>query len=366
MGTGSKVRISVIIPCYNGEASLSECLDSFLRQSFRDFEIICVDDGSTDKSLQIMKSFAERDGRVRVISQGNQGAGAARNEGMRHAGGDYVIFFDADDIARRQMLEELLRAAEKNGADLTVCGSYLLDEQKQKIRKCSWAVNHDVLPKKDSFSRKDVEHDFFTLFAWWPWDKIWKSSFLKSTGIVFDSLRNTEDLFFCAANALMAERISVADRPLVIHRIGVSSSRSETRDPHCCDFMESLLHLRDFMTEKSLYGGLERDFINYAVPFSLWNMDTLGGQGFHTVYKRLKESFFPEIKAFGREDGYLRDSRLSERLRKISECGAEEALAERCDEQRGLIEHYRKKRHSKLVWRLKSLMKNIRLLTLRF
>lgn len=365
MGTGSKVRISVVIPCFNGEDSLPSCLASFLRQSFKDFEIICVDDGSTDKSLQIMKSCAERDKRIRVISQSNQGAGPARNAGLRHACGEYVLFFDADDIARKTMLSEMLEAAEKNNSDLTVCGSYLLDEQKQKIKECSWAVNHDVLPPKASFSRKDVEHDFFTLFAWWPWDKLWRMSFLKSTGILFDSLRNTEDLFFCAANALMAERISVADSPLVIHRIGVSSSRSETRDPHCCDFMESLLHLRDFMTEKSLYGAMERDFINYAVPFSLWNMETLGGQGFLAVYKRLRESFFPAIKAFGRDEGYIRESSLCERLRKICSTAPAEALAERCDELRVLAEHYRKKRHSKLVWRLKGLMKSIRLLTLR-
>ena len=366
MGTGSKVRISVVIPCFNGEDSLHSCLGSFLRQSFRDFEVICVDDGSTDSSLQIMNSYAQRDGRVRIIQQSNQGAGPARNAGLSHACGEYVLFFDADDIARKTMLEEMLEAAEKNGSDLTVCGSYLLDEQKQKIKECSWAVNHAVLPKKEYFSRKDIEQDFFTLFAWWPWDKLWRMSFLKSTGILFDSLRNTEDLFFCAANALMAERISVADSPLVIHRIGVSSSRSETRDTHCCDFMESLLHLRDFMTEKSLYGAMERDFINYAVPFSLWNMETLGGQGFLTVYKRLRESFFPEIRAFGRDEGYIRESRLCERLDKISKCSAEEALAERCDELRALAEHYRKKRHSKLVWRLKGLMKSIRLLTLRF
>ena len=134
MGTGSKVRISVVIPCFNGEDSLPSCLASFLRQSFNDFEIICVDDGSTDKSLQIMKSCAERDKRIRVISQSNQGAGPARNAGLRLAGGEYVLFFDADDIARKTMLSEMLEAAEKNCSDLTVCGSYLLDEQKQKIR----------------------------------------------------------------------------------------------------------------------------------------------------------------------------------------------------------------------------------------
>lgn len=359
------VRVSVVIPVYNAEAYLSECLDSFLRQSFRDFEIICVNDGSADSSLKILESYAEKDKRIQVISQLNKGAGPARNEGFRHACGQYVLFFDADDIARHSMLGDLLAAAEKNDADLTVCSSLLLDESRQKIRKCGWAVNHSVLPRKECFSCHDAEYDFFTLFAWWPWDKLWKNSFLKSTGIVFDSLRNTEDLFFCAANALCAERIAVAERPLVIHRIGVSSSRSETRDSHCCDFMESLLHLRDFMIGKSIYTEFERDFINYAVPFSIWNMETLGGRAFLTVFTRLKENFFPEIKAFGREKGYIRDTRTEQQLDKIQSQEAAEVLAERYDELSDLAERYRKKRHSKAGWFLKRIARNVRLFLLR-
>ena len=364
METNSNVKVSVVIPCFNAEKFLPVCLDSFLRQSFKNFEIICVDDGSTDNSLRILQSYSDKYKRIKVVSQGNKGAGSARNEGFRHAVGKFVLFFDADDMARRYMLHDLVTAAEKNDADLTVCGSLLLDEANQKIKKCGWAVNHEVLPKKECFSMGDVDHDFFTLFAWWPWDKLWKTSFLKNTGIVFDSLKNTEDLFFCAANALLAERISVADKPLVIHRIGVSSSRSETRDSHCCDFMESLLHLRDFMIEKSIYGSLERDFINYAVPFSLWNMDTLGGRAFLKVFTRLKERFFPEIKAFGRENGYIRDSRTRERLAKIYNQDAAEALAERYDQLSELAERYRMGRHAKSVWHLKRIMKNLRLLLL--
>ena len=365
METNNSVRVSVVIPCFNAEKFLPACLGSFLDQSFKDFEIICVDDGSTDNSLSILKSYSGKDERIKVISQGNMGAGPARNEGCRHADGKYILFFDADDIARRSMLLDLVTAAEKNDADLTVCGSLLLDEANQKIKKCGWAVKHDVLPKKECFSKHDADHDFFTMFAWWPWDKLWKTSFLRSTGIVFDSLANTEDLFFCAANALLAERIAVVDRLLVIHRTGVSTSRSETRDDHCCDFIESLLHLRDFMISKSIYGSLERDFINYAVPFSIWNMDTLGGRAFLTVFTRLRESFFPEIKAFGREKGYIRDGLAGKQLEKIYNQDAAEALAERYDGILALAEHYREKRHSKSVWFLKRIVRNLRLFLLR-
>lgn len=366
METKSSAMVSVVIPCFNAEAYLPACLDSFIRQSFRNFELICVDDGSTDSTLSIIQSYAVRDRRISVVSQSNKGAGRARNEGFRHAGGKYVLFFDADDIAMRRMLFELVAAAEKNNTDLTVCSSLLLDEAGQKIKKCGWSVNHDVLPEKECFSWKDIDHDFFTLFAWWPWDKLWKTSFLRSTGIVFDSLANTEDLFFCASNALLAGRICVADMPLVIHRVGVSSSRSENRDKHCCDFTESLLHLRDFMIVNSVYDSLERDFINYAVPFSLWNMETLSGRAFLKVFTRLRESFFPEIKAFGREKGFIWDIRAGEKLEKIYNQDASEALAESYDEILSLAEHYRARRHSRFGWFLKRCVKNLRLFLLRF
>lgn len=95
-------KVSVIIPVYNVEPYLKQCMDSVVGQTLKDIEIICVDDGSTDGSLDILKEYATEDSRIQIIEQKNAGAGAARNNGMRHATGKYLSFLDSDDFLCRE------------------------------------------------------------------------------------------------------------------------------------------------------------------------------------------------------------------------------------------------------------------------
>ena len=107
-------KISVIIPVYNMAYYLEECLDSVLRQTLKEIEIIMIDDGSTDESLAVMKEFQKKYSNIKILRQANQGAGAARNNGIKHALGKYVAMVDPDDFyPQRNSLEELYRAAEE-------------------------------------------------------------------------------------------------------------------------------------------------------------------------------------------------------------------------------------------------------------
>ena len=124
------VKISVIVPVYNVEKYLSECLNSILAQTFNDFEVICVNDGSTDRSSEILLQYAKKDKRIKVITQKNQGLSMARNNGLKEAGGEYVYFMDSDDAIHPQCLEIAYSLAEKQQADL-VCFSYI--KMKKKI-----------------------------------------------------------------------------------------------------------------------------------------------------------------------------------------------------------------------------------------
>lgn len=110
-------KVSVIIPVYNVEKYLSACLDSLLNQTFRDFEVICVDDGSKDESPSILSCYAQKDSRIKVISQKNQGASVARNRGLDEAKGEWICFVDSDDLVHPQMLSIIIEQAEKNGVD---------------------------------------------------------------------------------------------------------------------------------------------------------------------------------------------------------------------------------------------------------
>jgi len=101
-----EIKVSIIIPVYNAEKYIREDLDSLLGQSLREIEVICVDDGSKDSSLKILEDYQRKDDRIKILKQENKGAGAARNEGMKEAKGDYLIFLDADDFFEKDMLEK--------------------------------------------------------------------------------------------------------------------------------------------------------------------------------------------------------------------------------------------------------------------
>ena len=121
------MKISVILPCYNAGAYLSACLDSLFAQSMRDFEVIFVDDGSRDDSLALARRYAERDARIHVISQENQGVSAARNLGLAHARGEWITFVDGDDLLPLDAFETLLSGTAED-VDMVVCPHEKFDE----------------------------------------------------------------------------------------------------------------------------------------------------------------------------------------------------------------------------------------------
>ena len=107
-------KISFIIPVYNVEEYLGQCLDSVLAQSYEDFEAICIDDGSTDSSLNILKKYEKKDKRIKIISQKNQGVSVARNAGLDAARGEYISFVDSDDAIDAEFIKTMLTALEEN------------------------------------------------------------------------------------------------------------------------------------------------------------------------------------------------------------------------------------------------------------
>ena len=114
------IKVSVIMPVFNVEKYLRQCLDSLLNQSLTEFEIICVDDGSTDSSLEILHEYQQKDHRVKVLTQQNKFAGVARNNGLKVAQGEYVFFLDSDDFFEKDMFMEVYNQGKKTDADIVI------------------------------------------------------------------------------------------------------------------------------------------------------------------------------------------------------------------------------------------------------
>ena len=136
--------VSVIVPIYNAEKYLNECISSILSQSYKDFELILIDDGSTDKSQNICNEFAKKDLRITVVHQGNSGVSAARNNGLKNAKGEFVAFVDSDDYVEKNWLELLVKAITTEEADIAVCGMKI-DKQERILSKSSEAKENILL-----------------------------------------------------------------------------------------------------------------------------------------------------------------------------------------------------------------------------
>lgn len=129
---GSKIMhsVSIIVPVYNVEKYLAKCIESILSQTYRDIEVLLIDDGSTDGSADICKEYSRQDDRIRYIRQENGGLGNARNRGIQEASGKYILFIDSDDYIAENMVEQLYQNIITSGADMATCGIYNVFQQK--------------------------------------------------------------------------------------------------------------------------------------------------------------------------------------------------------------------------------------------
>ena len=148
----NSIKVSVIIPIYNEESHLQQCLDSVLAQTLQEIEVLCVDDGSTDRTPEMLQAYASKDTRVHVFRQQNQYAGAARNLGMKYARGRYLSFLDGDDYFEPDMLEKMYQAAESEKLDIVICKSLQYDEETGEVVSSDLSFEVSFLEQPGVFS----------------------------------------------------------------------------------------------------------------------------------------------------------------------------------------------------------------------
>ena len=192
------VKVSVVIPIYNVEEFLNECLDSIVYQTLEDIEIICVNDGSTDNSLDILNSYAKNDNRFIVISQENGGHAVATNLGMSLAKGEYLYLMDSDDILKITALEETYNYAKEKNADFILFQSLNYDMDENKYYKTNiYSMEHIAdFVDESIFDYNDLEEMIFDIPVT-PWSKLYKNQFIKDIGASFpEGLVFDDNIFF--------------------------------------------------------------------------------------------------------------------------------------------------------------------------
>lgn len=180
-------KVSIVVPVYNVAAYLEKCVASVLAQTERDYELILVDDGSTDESGALCDTLGGRDPRIRVIHQENRGLGGARNTGIEAASGEWLLFIDSDDWIDPDTLKKALTAGEDAGAALVVFGFRTVDEQGRALGSFQ-----EALPKGAGFSPKERKDAF--LIAPCAWNKLYKRELFLRTGVRYPSRVWYEDI----------------------------------------------------------------------------------------------------------------------------------------------------------------------------
>lgn len=216
-------KVSIIIPVYNMEKYLRQCLDSVVNQTLQDIEIICIDDCSTDNSLQILKEYASKDNRIRIIEQKiNQGQGVARNEAIKIATGEYIGFVDPDDWIEPNMYEEMYNKAKEFNTDIVICNLELFfsdSNYKKTINTLENFQKFKTSIKTNSiYNFNNLENLFLENSYNFSCARLYNANFIKNNNIHFSKTKRSEDVIFCDFANFKAKRIFHIDKNFYHYR----------------------------------------------------------------------------------------------------------------------------------------------------
>ncbi|MEE1156783.1 MAG: glycosyltransferase family 2 protein [Methanobrevibacter sp.] len=282
------VKISVVLPVYNVANYLRKCLDSLVNQTFEDFEVICVNDGSTDLSLGILEGYALTDSRFKIISQENKGLSGARNTGIQHVRGEYVLFVDSDDWIEENALEELYKHVEGFDSDITMFKFRYFNEDTKEISE-SQNSKLEIIPDSlitSNFNYNDVLDILFKI-SHSPFNKLYKTSFLRELDAKFLYGSYYEDLEFFYKVFLKAEKVSVLPQYLYFYRIR-DESISNIGDEGSFDIFNVLDYTKQTLIDSNIYRQVRNEWLMFIIvnlKFIYLRLDT-----------QFKDQFLCEMK----------------------------------------------------------------------
>lgn len=266
MQSDNSELVSVIVPMYQAENYIGKCLESILQQSYRNLEVICVDDGSSDGCAALCRKAAKKDSRIILIEkEKNEGQAVARNTGLKFARGSYIMFVDSDDWIKEDMVELLVRGQKKSNADIVQCGyvkirSELLDVQRPEEEGLELLTGREAILRMFTTQRKQPDIKF-TIVC----DKLYTSKILY--GVRFTEGKIFEDQFFTYKCFERSKKIAVIPQKLYFYR---DNNNSTTRRNYSIRFQDELYaHLEQIQYFKEKDKELYKIILKRLIPLCM-------------------------------------------------------------------------------------------------
>ncbi|MBP3502936.1 MAG: glycosyltransferase family 2 protein [Clostridia bacterium] len=317
----TRPKVSIIITVYNGEKYLRECLESIKGQTLSEIEIICVDDGSTDNSYNILKEYKKNDSRFKVIKKEHSNAGDSRNFGLKNANGKYLLFLDCDDYFSKDLCNDTYNKAKLFDADIVFFEYETLmdDGNKKELKKIP--LDSNILCNC-TFGAEQLQDRLFQITAPCAWTKLFNRKFVIKNGLKFQSLGNTNDLFFTKTAITQAKRMVGLKKVLVTYRTNLKNSTQGKKDKSPLDFYDAYKQIRSFLIEKGIYENLKESFICDVISCAVWNYNTVK---LEKSKEAIKEIFNKEgIKLFEIDKLFEKNNEIDEVYKKFKELFIEE------------------------------------------
>jgi len=318
-------KVSVIIAVYNTGKYLRQCLDCIVNQTLRNIEIICVNDGSTDNSLDILNEYAARDERVKVVSKENEGLGGApaRNLGLTMAQGEYVSVLDSDDDFELDMLEKMARKAEETSADIVVCGGMEHDNRNGHKIKVQSILNEKVIPEKAIFSYKDCPNNIYQLTQGMAWNKLFRRAFLDKHNLRFQRIKYTDDAYFVFAYMVLAEKIAIVNEPLTCYHTFTGSSQTDGLAAYPESAYLPYVELKKSLIDWGIYETVKQSFVNCAATFIRYFYDKISVfEVYEFLHNKLQNEIFSVLDINKQPKDFFYDVRLYQWINQVNENSA--------------------------------------------
>ena len=274
--------ISVIIPVYNVEKYLIKCLDSIINQTYKNIEIILIDDGSPDNCGRICDEYAKRDYRIKVIHKKNEGVAAARNEGLKESKGNYITFVDSDDIVKDDYIEYLYNILTKNDADIACCNFEYIYEQKTNYNKRECKEEKIIVyDKKEALENLLYQKEIDTS----PWGKIYRKDIFK--GIMFPTGKIYEDFGTIYKTIINANRVVYGNQKKYLYLQRNTSTIGREFCEKDFDMLELAIEMKKYIMDK--YPELEDAINSRIINMDFYFIRRIDKNKYNNEYKKIKD-----------------------------------------------------------------------------